>query len=302
MLSIGALSRATGVPVETLRTWERRYGFPAPASRLESGHRRYPIETVERLRLVVRAIELDHKPSIALRATVETLMEFIAVGRGQRGAPPPRVSKLPPEASFVERCIDHVEHLDGSGLVEELERAWTSRGALDFLVGAAAPLLDALDAYRKRGAAEVGLERFASEYLREFLASRWRHLSENAQGPRVVCATLAEERHVLGLHLAATALALGGAHVVFLGGPTPAPAIASIVSRRLADAVILSASSAIDRRELAREFSALRKSITASIPVIVVGGGFDPPPDGALLCPRLEELGPVTRTLTRRSA
>jgi len=27
LLTIGALSAATGVPVETLRTWERRYGF-----------------------------------------------------------------------------------------------------------------------------------------------------------------------------------------------------------------------------------------------------------------------------------
>ena len=27
-LSIGALSRATGIAVETLRTWESRYGFP----------------------------------------------------------------------------------------------------------------------------------------------------------------------------------------------------------------------------------------------------------------------------------
>ena len=29
-LSIGAVSKATGVPVETLRTWERRYGVPSP--------------------------------------------------------------------------------------------------------------------------------------------------------------------------------------------------------------------------------------------------------------------------------
>jgi hypothetical protein len=29
-LSIGALSKATGIAVETLRTWELRYGFPVP--------------------------------------------------------------------------------------------------------------------------------------------------------------------------------------------------------------------------------------------------------------------------------
>ena len=301
VLSIGALSRATGVPVETLRTWERRYGFPAPAARLESGHRRYPIETVERLRLVVKAIELDHKPSIALRASVETLMEFLAVGRSKASAPP-RKSTLPPEASFIDRCIDHVEHLDGAGFIEQLESTWLEQGALDFLIHSAGPLLNAVGACWERGRLEVGQEHFATEHLREFLSSHWRHMSDSAQGPRVVCATVAEERHVLGLHIAATALALGGAQVVFLGGPTPAPAIASIVGRRLADAVILSASSAIDRRELAREFAVLRRAVPASVPIIVGGRGFDPPPDGALLCTKLEDVAPITRTLTRQSA
>jgi hypothetical protein len=44
-LSIGALAKASGVPVETLRTWERRYDFPQP-SRLPSGHRRYPAQAI----------------------------------------------------------------------------------------------------------------------------------------------------------------------------------------------------------------------------------------------------------------
>ena len=39
-LSIGELSRQTGVPVATLRSWEDRYGFPQP-QRLAGGHRRY---------------------------------------------------------------------------------------------------------------------------------------------------------------------------------------------------------------------------------------------------------------------
>ena len=38
--SIGELSRRTGVPVATLRTWETRYGQPR-SHRLPSGHRRY---------------------------------------------------------------------------------------------------------------------------------------------------------------------------------------------------------------------------------------------------------------------
>ena len=39
-LTIRDVARRTGVPAGTLRMWEARYGFPAPA-RLDSGHRRY---------------------------------------------------------------------------------------------------------------------------------------------------------------------------------------------------------------------------------------------------------------------
>ena len=39
-LSIGDLAERTGVPAGTLRSWERRYGVPAPG-RAVSGHRRY---------------------------------------------------------------------------------------------------------------------------------------------------------------------------------------------------------------------------------------------------------------------
>jgi DNA-binding transcriptional MerR regulator len=39
-LSIGDLAARTGVPVGTLRTWESRYGVPAPARQV-GGHRRY---------------------------------------------------------------------------------------------------------------------------------------------------------------------------------------------------------------------------------------------------------------------
>ena len=36
--NIGVVSRMTGVPVATLRVWERRYGFPR-SERTPGGHR-----------------------------------------------------------------------------------------------------------------------------------------------------------------------------------------------------------------------------------------------------------------------
>ena len=59
-LSIGALSRVTGIPPETLRTWEQRYGFPLP-ERKPSGHRVYPVTSVPRLRRIAEALARGHR-------------------------------------------------------------------------------------------------------------------------------------------------------------------------------------------------------------------------------------------------
>ena len=50
-LSISAVERDTGLSKDTLRVWERRYGFPNPV-RDALGERLYPVEQVERLRLI----------------------------------------------------------------------------------------------------------------------------------------------------------------------------------------------------------------------------------------------------------
>jgi DNA-binding transcriptional MerR regulator len=52
-LSTTQLAALTGVPAATLRIWEARHGFPAPA-RLGGGHRRYDEHDVELVRAVVR--------------------------------------------------------------------------------------------------------------------------------------------------------------------------------------------------------------------------------------------------------
>ena len=50
-LTISEAAAAIGVSAPTLRSWERRYGFPRPA-RTRGGHRRYKPEDVDRLRVL----------------------------------------------------------------------------------------------------------------------------------------------------------------------------------------------------------------------------------------------------------
>jgi len=53
-LTIGALARAAGVGVETVRFYERK-GLLAPPPRTRSGYRQFPSDAVARLRFIRRA-------------------------------------------------------------------------------------------------------------------------------------------------------------------------------------------------------------------------------------------------------
>ena len=52
-LSIAAVERETGLAKDTLRVWEKRYGFPAPL-RDAAGDRLYPSAQVVQLKLIRR--------------------------------------------------------------------------------------------------------------------------------------------------------------------------------------------------------------------------------------------------------
>ena len=56
-LPIAAVERETGLGKDTLRVWERRYGFPTP-SRNPSGDRIYSAEQVQQLKLISRLLDV----------------------------------------------------------------------------------------------------------------------------------------------------------------------------------------------------------------------------------------------------
>lgn len=301
VLSIGALSRATGVPVETLRTWERRYDFPKPALRGDSGHRRYPISAVEQLKLVVRALEAKHAPSVVLRASPELLRELVSVADDRPRSPEARKRPGPaPEegVSFEARCTEHVLSLDGEGLSRLLDRAWDELGGLECLVTRVGPFLRALGTGWSEGVIEVGHEHFASEHVREFLSGHWRPMSERNTGPFIVCATVGGELHVLGLHMAATALALAGIRVLFLGANTPPADLARATKRQRAAAIALSAAAGTTKGLLDHDLNELRGLVPARTPIVVGGSGFTKAPRGVLLKEGLRELSEWARGLS----
>jgi methanogenic corrinoid protein MtbC1 len=276
-LTIGAVSRATGVPVETLRTWERRYGYPQP-ERTDSGHRVYRTDVVEPLRRMSQAISSGHRASQVVGKSDDVLDELLGA---LADAPALRLPVAAPAEDVTTQWLEYVKALDGAALDRNFQLAWAERGSLRFVEDRAGPFLTAIGEAWRSGQIDVYHEHFASERLRDFLVAHWRGPGQTNQGAQVVVGTLPGERHGLGLHMAAVVLASEGCRVTFLGTDTPLADIVSAAGQAQADAVLLSISSNADRARTSEQLRLLRNRLPDATELIVGGTGAPTSVDGA---------------------
>jgi DNA-binding transcriptional MerR regulator/methylmalonyl-CoA mutase cobalamin-binding subunit len=238
-LSIGALGKATGIAVETLRTWENRYGFPVP-ERKPSGHRVYPLEAVPRLRRIAEALSRGHRAGQVVGASEEALDQLLqSTARAATSGGP---SAGVPPAEDLEGLLRLVQAFDGDRLSRTLLGDWGRMNPVDFLEQRISPVITAVGDLWEKGKLEIRHEHFLSERLGDLLRSLRMPYEERASGPLVILATLPSEPHGLGLQMAALTLATTGCRILYLGTDVPPPQIVSLASDLEAAAVGLSVS------------------------------------------------------------
>ncbi|MEW6297618.1 MAG: MerR family transcriptional regulator [Thermodesulfobacteriota bacterium] len=269
-LSIGAVSRATGIPAETLRTWERRYGFPAP-ERKPSGHRAYPISSVPRLRRIAEALAQGHRAGEAVAASEADLAALLEVPRA--------VAALVPSAprrgagGEVTDLLHLVEAFDAQRLTRVLADDWRRLGPLGCLHTRVAPLVRAVGDGWEAARLEIRHEHFLSERVGDFLRSRRLSVEERARGPLVVCSTLPGEAHGLGLQMAALLLVHAGCRLLYLGTEVPPGQIAGLARDFRARAVAVSVSSANRGEAMTAQVERLRALLPRRVTLLLGGDG-----------------------------
>jgi methanogenic corrinoid protein MtbC1 len=280
LLTIGALSTATGIPVDTIRTWERRYGFPAP-ERKPSGHRLYPLSTVPRLRRVAQAIARGHRAAEVLGASenaLELLLASLPPSLAESSTTPPAAASMltPTGAGEV---LQSARAFDAERLKRWFHSGWAQVGPLAFLEQRAAPFLRAVGSAWAEKRLDVRHEHFASAVLGDFLRSVRAPLDDRASGPIVALATLPGELHGLGLQMVAVVFALANWRVLVLGVDTPIAQIAALTREVPIAAVALSCVEPRGAKKAAQVRS-LRQSLPRKIPLVVGGSGAPSGVDG----------------------
>jgi methanogenic corrinoid protein MtbC1 len=283
LLSIGALATATRIPVQTLRTWERRYGSPQPM-RKPSGHRLYPVSLVGRLRKVAQLLERGHRPREILTLTsaeLDSLVSLAGVETNRIESPQGIAIATPAQdSSGMSEMLLAVKRLDRDVLLGMFKENWIRLGPLHFLQQCAGSLMEEVGVAWHDGKLEIRHEHFATACLASFLREVREPFDRQARGPRVIAAMLPGDVHEGGLLMASVILAIRGCRLVYLGSDIPLEQITAAAREREAQAVALSVSAAVPLRQASAAIAALRRALPRHTALWVGGAGAPKPPKG----------------------
>ena len=232
MYSIKAVSQATGLSIETLRAWERRYRIVKP-ERDSNGRRSYQPDDVIRLRKLREATERGH-PISRLARLGEQELDGILESAAHGG------SAVPPRSSIGAQIIAAAEDYRPADCDQLLAMALALLPASQVVTEILGPTLVEVGERWHRGQLSIVQERIISSAVRKQLSSVLDTYSRIADGPVMVLATPAGERHEIGILMCALLAASKNVRCHYLGADLPAGELATYATRVQADALVLS--------------------------------------------------------------
>lgn len=269
---IAVAAERTGLTQDVLRVWERRYGAVRPA-RSANGQRVYTDLDIERLRLLHAATRAGRSISQIARLNTKALMTMVgadSTARAERASVSPVSTDV---TSIIDAALSFAQSLQANDLDHHLRRASATLGVPEFLARVAVPLLRRVGDEWHAGRFTPAQEHLASSILHDIFVDRMRAFSRNADGPKLLIATPAGERHAIGAALIGAAAAVEGWSVIYLGADLPASEIAAAAIAGGVAAVALSVLYVEDREQLVHEVRDLRARLPAGVALFVGGSG-----------------------------
>lgn len=283
MQTIQQLSQEIGIGIDTLRVWEKRYGFPRP-ERDFRGHRCYPPDQVEELRVIKKLQNLGYRPS---RIFSYSPSERLALLNRQEGG-------NVPENSLLWQLLTE---LSADRLDRELREILAKLGPRRFIHEFVEPLVRVLDRGWMDGSVSIAREHIVSDRLSDLLRGLLASGERTANQPRILFLTLSGERHKLGLLMSAALFQAEGIDCLLIQEELPLHEVPQLAVDLACDAVALSFSAHYPARLAHRDLAALRERLAAEIGIIAGGQAvskkFTLP--GVILCPELRTIPALCR-------
>ncbi|MEO6045428.1 MAG: MerR family transcriptional regulator [Tepidiformaceae bacterium] len=244
LIRIGAVSEQTGVSVDVLRSWERRYGLLTP-QRTAGGFRLYSDADAARIRTMIALISVGIPAGEAAR-------QVLASGEGV-----PISSAGRDETPLQEVCAalhDAFRSFDDLALEAAIDLV-LSRLDLDTAIrDVFLPALQTLGDDWQAGLVSVAQEHFSVNVFRGRLmglARGW----DRGFGPRALLACPPAEYHDVSLILFGLALRRRGWRVILLGADTPIGEVVRVRTSLAPQITVLFAAIWADHASLVPELS-----------------------------------------------
>jgi MerR family transcriptional regulator, light-induced transcriptional regulator len=263
-LSISAVERDTGLSKDTLRVWERRYGFPQPL-RDAFGERIYPLDQVDRLRTIRRLMDAGHRPGKIIGLGLADLQSLsdAALTASQ--------SSLTPAQSIFQPDVQELIAVTKTHDVDELRRQLGQRllrlGLARFVSEVVAPLTHSIGEAWSRGEIEIYEEHLFTESMQVVLRNAISTIPKPGDRPRVLLTTFPSELHGMGLLMVEALLALEGCRCISLGTQTPVWDIVLAATSQDIDIVALSFSPIMNPNLVIDGLNELRAKLPRSVEI-----------------------------------
>ena len=258
---IRAASKLTGVGIDTLRAWERRYGAVAPAR--DARARLYSETDLVRLRLLRQAVSAGHSVGRIAALGDEDLRRLAATDATAtaRAAPPPSRVARTDAAAFA----DAVATLDTAAIDHEFYRLAAILSPLELLRDVLMPTLAQIGHDCEQRRAGIAHEHMVSSAMRNLLGSFLRLYARRDGPARLLFATPSGDRHEIGILGAAILAANSGLAVSYVGPDLPARDIVEAARSSGARALVLGLTLAAKSKERERELRTLVEDLPPEV-------------------------------------
>lgn len=292
-VSIAAVERDTGLSKDTLRVWERRYGFPQPG-RDSNGERSYPHDQLEKLRLIKRLIDNGHRPG-KLVALDQASLQGLAEPRDLRRKTTGRRAFSTEKRVSLKVYMNLVQDNSQEKLRLQLMQSQRQWGLGRFVTERVAPLSQMVADAVMRGQIGAFAERAYAECAKRVLldAINGMPLQAVAARPRVMLTTFAQEASGLGIVMAEAIFALESCETLSLGLQTPIYDMVQAIDAHHMDLLALSFSDSLNPNDISNGLEQLRTSLPAHVEIWVIGpckALARRPQTGVLSVPTLESI------------
>lgn len=272
LYNIGIVSRLTGIPVATLRVWERRYNFPT-TTRTSGGHRLCSEREVIRLRWVKARVDEGMQTGQAIRALhhLEQQGRFpevlSATTRLQQALPDPSLANF--RIRLTELLLKH-----------ELQQADSMLGEIlslypleDLILEVVDPSLNQIGEAWLNGEISIGTEHLATHFLRHRLLMWMLTGPLPFSGvPPILLACAPDEMHEGSLLIMGVLLRRKGWPVAYLGQNVPLKDVGLLVHHMNPSAIVFVAMIEGSARALTDWPEHIPEAAETGSPLLAYGG------------------------------